>query len=116
MMSVIGAVYNTQSSGPKTDSWGTPQLKVRVVDLLPSIWTKGLEQPRQWHLWHLLLLIIISLIAYQAMFMYEYDLCTGIASPGQVQDRPFYSTKKIQFYFSKVMQTYESYVKVPTPV
>ena len=50
------------------------------------------------------------------MFMYEYDLCTGIASPGQVQDRPFYSTKKIQFYFSKVMQTYESYVKVPTPV
>ena len=24
--------------------------------------------------------------------------------------------KKIQFYFSYVMQTYESYVKVPTPV
>ena len=21
------------------------------------------------------------------MFMYEYDLCTGIASPGQVQDQ-----------------------------
>ena len=31
--------------------------------------------------------IIISLIAYQAMFIYEYDLCTGIASPGQVQDQ-----------------------------
>ena len=101
-MSAIGAVYNTYSSGPKTDAWGTPQVKVRVVDLLPSIWTKGLEQPRQWHLWHLSLLIIISLIAYQAMFMYEYNLCTGIAGPCQVQDQnlcldPF-TLQKIQFY------------------
>ena len=74
MMSATGAVYNTYSSGPKTDAWGTPQVTVRVVDLLPSIWTKGLEQPRQWHLWHLSLLIIISLIAYQAMFMYVSTL------------------------------------------
>ena len=46
--------------------------------------------------------IIISLIAYQAMFIYEYDLCTGIASPGQVQDQKLcldpFTLQKIQFY------------------
>ena len=43
------------------------------------------------------------------MFMYEYNLCTGIAGPCQVQDqnplsRPFYSTKNPILSFSKVMQ------------